>query len=118
MAWPPTPGATVHVTTGSPATRLNGFGPGLMYPTSRKDAPESVETEAPEKLAPPGPNSRLSKKLPESLNPVTTLLPHQPVEVSLCVKPPEIENRKSAEGFEIRRANASGSIFCAPPAEI
>src|SRR4051794_26503395 len=87
-----------------------------MYPTSRKDTPELVETEAPEKLKPPGLNSRLSRMLPESLKPVTTLLPHQAVEVSLCVNPPEMENRKSTEGLEIREVNASGSMPSALPA--
>jgi hypothetical protein len=50
---------------------------------SRNDAAWSVEKATPLKLAPPGPNKRLSGRLPESLKPTATSLPHHAVEVSL-----------------------------------
>src|SRR5262249_46637609 len=65
--------------------------------------------DAPAPLTPPGPNSRLSKMLPESLKPVTTLLPHHAVDVSLCVNPAIIENTKSADALEIGKLAAGSS---------
>jgi hypothetical protein len=42
----------------------------------------------------------LSQKLPLSLKPTTTCVPHQAVEVSLWVKPAAGPNLKSVVGFE------------------
>src|ERR1700704_2850470 len=106
----PAGGRWVQVTTGSPERKLLKSVPGLMKPTSWNDAPLLAEMEAPLKLAPPGPNRRLSKKLPESLKPTTTWLPHHAVDVSLCVNPAIRENKKSVEGFEIGKLTAVGSV--------
>src|SRR5450755_1053226 len=62
--------------------------------------PKSLEAPAPELLRPPGPDRRVSRVLPESLKPATTPLPHHAVDVSLWVKPPMIERRKSVEGLD------------------
>jgi hypothetical protein len=74
--------------------------PGFRKPRSWKEAPPLVERATPLKLDPPGPNKRLSKTLPESLNPTTTVFPHQAVEVSLCVNPPKDEKATSVVGSE------------------
>src|SRR3954463_12323511 len=99
----------VQVTTGSPERKLLKSVRGLMKPISWNDAPLLLEMDAPLKLAPPGPNSTLSKKLPESLKPLTTWLPHHAVEVSLCVNPAINENRKSFDALEIGKETAAGS---------
>src|SRR5262245_25673726 len=82
-----------QVTTGSPPSWLKTSGPGLRKPRSVKERPRFVERATPLKLRPPD-VVWVSRKLPESLKPTTTLLPHHAVEDSLCVKPATIERVK------------------------
>jgi hypothetical protein len=71
-------------------------------PKSLKVVPLSVETATPLKPWPPSPKTKsgVSKKLPESLKPTTTLLPHRAVEVSLWVNPAKEEYARSVDGSE------------------
>ena len=76
----------VQATTGSPAMKFDE-GARVQEEQSVNEAPRLIERATPLKLRPPLPKTRVSRRLPESLYPTTTMLPHQAVDVSLCVKP-------------------------------
>src|SRR5215472_6609573 len=69
---------------------------------SVNDDPPFVEKAEPLKACPPVPVKKngVSKTLPESLNPATTLLPQRAVEVSLSVNPPSEEKARSSAGLD------------------
>src|SRR6267154_188743 len=78
-----------HVTTGLPSRALKEKVPGVKYPMSVNFAPASADNETPSRLigTPYWSFGLVRKKAPVSSYPTTTELPHQALEVVLCVNP-------------------------------